>query len=359
MPISVPGLGASGNASPAFRPAFKVSKSAGGGGGLLGAASSLLGMAQADPWAECIQRVQVDLQLAPGVDSCLLEAAGASLPDIALGDALKLELGYTDQLSPVYSGKVARILSRQDGNVQLTLDNGALTLARLRQNTSFEQQSLSNVVTTLLNDAGINQSQADAGANFPFLAIDDRQSLWAWIASLAAHSGCHAWIDSSGVVQVKAGGGPAAATFRYGNDILGFQQGAATPQAGKVTVIGEGAAGSQGSQAWSWLSKKTSGISAKQGASGDARQQSAPLLRNMSAAQSSARFWQQQLTAQATRIRLTVPGNAALAVGATIKVSDCPKGRGDGEYLLTRVRHVYEKKQGFVSFLEGQAGGSP
>lgn len=359
MAISVPGLGSSTQTSPAFRPAFKVSKSAGGGGGLLGAASSLLGMAQSDPWAECVQSVQVDLQLAPGVDHCTLDVAGASMPDVALGDALKLELGYTDQLSPVYTGKVARILSRQDGRVQITLDNGALTLARLRQNTSFEQQSLSNVVTTLLNDAGINQSQSDTGANFPFLAIDDRQSLWAWMAALAAHSGCHAWIDSSGAVQVKAGGGPAAATFCYGSDILGFQHSTVTPQAAKVTVIGEGAAGSQGSQAWSWLSKKTSGISAKQGVTGDARQQTSPLLRNASAAQSSARFWQQQLKAQATRIRLTVPGNATLAVGATIKVSDCPKGRGDGEYLLTRVRHVYEKKQGFVSLLDAQAGGTP
>lgn len=358
MPISVPGLGGSTTNSPAFRPAFKVSKSAGGGGGLLAAASSLLGMAQTDPWADCVQSVQVDLQLAPGVDTCTLDVAGSSMPDVALGDALKLELGYADQLNAVYSGKIARIVSRHDGNVQITLDNGALTLARLRQNTSFEQQSLSNVVTTLLNDVGISQSQSDTGANFPFLAIDDRQSLWDWIATIAAHSGCCAWIDSSGVVQVKAGGGPAAVTFHYGSDILSLQHTKSTPQAAKVTVIGEGAAGSQGSQAWSWLSKKTSSISAKQGASGDTRQQSAPLLRNVSAAQSSARFWQQQLTAQATRIRLIVPGNATLAVGTTIKVSDCPKGRGDGEYLLTRVRHVYEKKQGFVSYLEAQAGGS-
>ncbi len=359
MSISVPGLGGSSNAAPAFRPAFKVSKSAGGGGGLLAAASSLLGMAQRDPWADCVQGIQLDLQLAPGVDSCTLETVGASLPDVALGDALKIELGYADALVPVYSGKIARLLSRQDGSVQITLDNGALTLARLRQNTSFEQQSMSNVVSTLLSDAGITDSQIDAGANFPFLAIDDRQSLWAWIAVLAAHGGCHAWIDSEGAVQIKAGGGPAVSAFTYGNDILRLQTSIAAPQAATVTVLGEGAAGSQGSQAWSWLSKKASSISARQGGSGDARQQSAPLLRSVSAAQSSAQFWQQALTAQATRIDLTVPGNADLAVGSTISVSDCPQGRGDGDYLLTRVRHVYEKKKGFITLLEGQAGGSP
>lgn len=359
MVISMPGLGGSSSNSPAFRPAFQIGQGASGGGGLLGAASSLLGMAQSDPWAECVQSLQLDLQLAPGVDTCTIETAGAGLPDVALDDALTVQLGYTDQLSPVYSGKIARLLSRQDGSVQITLDNGALTLARLRQNTSFEQQTLGNVVGTLLADAGITPGTLDTGANFPFLAIDDRQPLWAWIAALASYCGCHAWIDNSGSVQVKAGGGPAAVSFSYGSDILSMQHSTVTPQAGKVKVIGEGAAGSQGSQAWSWLSKKINGISAGQGGSGDERQQSLPALRNASAAQSRARFWQQQLTAQATRIRLTVPGNADLAVGTTISVGDCPQGRGDGEYLVTRLRHVYDKRQGFLSHVQGQAGGSP
>lgn len=361
MPISVPSLGGASSSSPAFRPAFKITQGAGGGagGGLMGAVSSVLGATQADPWAECVQSLQLDLQLAPGVDTCTIEAA-SSLPSVALGDNLSVQLGYADQLSPVYSGKIARILARQDdGSVQLTLDNGALTLSRLRQNTSFEQQTLSGVVNTLLGDAGITPGTIDTGANFPFLAIDDRQSLWQWIATLAAYSAYHAWIDNAGSVHVKAGGGPATANFSYGNDILRLQHSQATPQAGKITVIGEGAAGSQGSQAWSWLSKKTSGISAQQGTSGDQRQKSQPTLRNASAAQSSARFWQQQLSAQATRIHLTVPGNAALTVGVTISISGCPQGRGDGEYLVTRVRHVYEKKQGFVSHVEGQSGGSP
>lgn len=365
MPISLPSLGGSSSSSPAFRPAFKITQGAGGGadGGLMGAVSSLLGATQADPWAECVQSLQFDMQLAPGVDTCTVEAS-SSLPSVALGDSLSVQLGYADQLSPVYSGKIARILARQDGSVQLTLDNGALTLARLRQNTSFEQQTLSGVVNTLLSDAGITPGTIDTGVNFPFLAIDDRQSLWQWISTLAAYSACHAWVDNAGSVHVKAGGGPATASFSYGNDILSLHHSQATPQAGKITVIGEGAAGSQGSQAWSWLSKKTSGISAQQGSSGgqhqqSQRQQSQPALRNVSAAQSSARFWQQQLSAQATRILLSVPGNAALAVGVTISVSGCPQGRGDGDYLVTRVRHVYEKKQGFISHIEGQAGGSP
>lgn len=361
MAISVPGFGSSNSSSPAFRPAFKVAQGAGGGagGGLMGAVSSLLGAAQSDPWAECVQCLALDLQLAPGVDICTIDANAASLPSVALGDSLSVQLGYADQLKPVYAGKIARMLARQDGSVQITLDNGALTLARLRQNSSFEQQTLSGVVNTLLGDAGVTPGTLDTGANFPFLALDDRQSLWAWITELAAYSACHAWIDNAGSVQVKAGGGPAAVSFSYGSDILSLQHSAATPQAGKVTVIGEGAAGSQGSQAWSWLSKKTNGIKTQQGSSGDQRQQSQSVLRNVSATQSSARFWQQKLNAHATQISLTVPGNAELAVGSTISVSGSPQGRGDGDYLVTRLRHTYDKKQGFISRIEGLAGGSP
>ena len=352
------GGGGSSN-SPAYRPAFKVGQGAGGGGGLLGAAASILGMQQSDPGADCVQSLQLDLQVAPGVDACTIETVGAKLPSVALGDSLSVQLGYTDQLTPTFSGKVARVLARQDGSVQLTLDNGALTLARLRQNTSFEQQTLSGVVNTLLSDASVTPGTVDTGANFPFLAIDDRQSLWDWIATLAAYSNCYAWVDSSGSVQVKSSAGPATVTFKYGEDVLALHYSEATPQAGKVSVISEGAAGSQGSQAWSWLSKKSSGIKAQQGASGDERQRSVGALRNLSAAQTSAQFWQQRLSAVAKRVQLTTPGNATLAVGDTISVSDCPQGRGDGDFRIVRLQHFYDKKQGFVTRIDGVSGGSP
>jgi prophage tail gpP-like protein len=345
--------GSSNASSPAYRPAFKVgaAPSGGGGGGLLG------GDSQRDPWADSVQALTLDLQLAPGVDICTIEAAGAGLPSVALGDSLSLQLGYDTQLTTVYTGQVVRIRAGQDNTVQLTLDNGALTLARLRQNTSFEQQTLNAIINKVLNDAGVQAGTVHTGPDFPFMALDDSQSLWAWITDLAAMSGAFAWVDGDGKVQLKPGGGSALATFTYGHDVLALQYQARMPVAAQVTVLGEGAAGSQGSQAWSWLSKQRSAIQAQQG-SGASRQQSQAVLRNLSAVQGSAQGWLSQLTAQGERVRVTVPGNTDVQLAGTFSLSSCPQARGDGDYIATRIQHRYDKRTGFVTQLEGQRAGA-
>lgn len=374
---SAAGLGgASANGSAAYRPAFKVgaAPAGGGGGGLLGgaldavggggladAAASLLGggSAQSDPWAACVQSLVVDLRAAPGVDVCVIDAAAASMPAVALGDALQVELGYAGQLGKVFTGKVARIDARHDGSVRIGLDSGAFTLARLRTNTSYEQQTLGDIVKKLLGTTGLPSGTVSAGNTYPFVALDDRQSLWAWMAELAAQAGLLAWVDAEGKVQVQAGAGASAATFTYGADILTLTHSSRTTVAGDVTVIGEGAAGSQGTQAWSWLSKQRSPVAAQQG-SGDARQRAESALRNMAGMQASAQAWSSRLSASAATVHVTVPGQAALAVGATFTLASCPQGRGDGDFVATRVQHRYDKRQGFVTQLTGQsAGGTP
>jgi hypothetical protein len=66
------------------------------------------------------------------------------------------------------------------------------------------------------------------------------------------------------------------------------------------------------------------------------------------------------LSASVATVQVTVPGQAALSVGATFTLASCPQGRGDGDFVATRVQHRYDKRQGFVTQLTGQAaGGTP
>lgn len=375
---SAAGLGgSSASGSAAYRPAFQVgaAPAGGGGGGLLGgaldavgggdlagAASSLLGggaSGQSDPLAACVQSIKVDLRAAPGVDVCVIDVAATRMPSVALGDALQVQLGYADQLGKVFTGKVARIDARHDGSVRLSLDSGALTLARLRTNTSYERQTLGDIVKKLLGITSLSSGTVSAGNTYPFVALDDRQSMWAWVAELAAQAGLLAWVDAEGKVQVQACGGASAATFTYGADILTLTHSSRNAVAGDVTVIGEGAAGSQGTQAWSWLSKQRSNVAAQQG-SGDARQRAEPALRNMAGMQASAQAWSSRLSASAATVQVTVPGQAELSVGSTFTLASCPQGRGDGDFVATRVQHGFDKRQGFVTQLTGQAaGGAP
>src|SRR5262245_34493386 len=106
------GLGSFGKSSAVgARPRCKIAAGggAGGGGGLLDAAASLLSGPASDPWGEHLRRVEVVLGTAPSLDTCRIWLGyGPRLPEAAIGDELSVELGYDDQLSAVFHGRVAR-----------------------------------------------------------------------------------------------------------------------------------------------------------------------------------------------------------------------------------------------------------
>ena len=55
-----------------------------------------------------------------------------------------------------------------------------------------------------------------------------------------------------------------------------------------------------------------------------------------------------------SRVRARVTGVATLAVGQRVSLGGLPGGSGDGDYLLTRVRHRFDVT-GFSTEIEGSA----
>lgn len=354
MPFDLPSSSSSTGATEA--PAFAVRQgAAGGAGGLMAAASSLMGSPQRDPWAACLKAIAITRSFAPGVDRCELDVARTpDTPDVAVDDALSIQLGYGSSLSPVFSGKLARIVTALDGTLRLSLDSGCLALAHYRQNASFEQQDAGRLVRSIIGSPGLSAGTIENGASYPFIALDDRLDSWQWIARLARDSGLQAWFDAEGKLNFKTvvAGAPAA-SFRYGESLLALEFGERRAPWEQVDVVGEGAAGSQGSQAWSWLSKQRSNVAATGGSGSVAAIRSEASLRSMADAQGSARALAERGSKRAQSVRVRVPGNAALGPGDVISLSDCPGGRGDGQYLLWRIQHRFDKRSGFTSWLEG------
>ncbi len=356
MPFDLPTSSVASGATAA--PAFAVRQgAASAGGGLMAAASSLLGAPQQDPWAGCLKSISITRGFAPGVDVCeLVVARTPDLPALAVDDELALQLGYGDSLSPAFSGKVARLVCALDGTLRLSLDSGCLALSRQRKSESFEQQDAGRLVRALLSDPGLSAGSVESGASYPFIALDDRHSSWEWIARLARDSGLQAWFDAEGKLNFKTVVAAApAARFRYGESLLALEFSQRRPPWQQVDVVGEGAAGSQGSQAWSWLSKQRSNVAATGGSGSAAALRAESSLRSLEAVQGSARALAERGSQRAQSVRLKVPGNAALGPGDVIELSDCPAGHGDGQYLLWRVQHRFDKRGGFNSWLEGVA----
>lgn len=347
--------------NPGFRPAFAIKAAApAGGGGLLdavsSAASSLIGLgaSQSDPWAENLQSLSLTRACAPFVDQCSVRLSrGPSAPEVALGDALTASAGFDSDLKSVLTGTVTSMTSGTGSSMDIIISSPAQKLASMRQNSSYEQHSLSDLLQLWANEAGVSVGTVEAGPTFPFVAIDDRRSIWDWMAEIAGLCGLKVWLDGDGALQCKAASSASAARYVYGQDVIAFDFVARGAGLEQVSVSGEGAAGSQGAQAWSWLVKNVGGVQVEKGGGSHGRVRSPGLLRNRAAVESAAQGLHGSAKASASSLRLRVSGAAHLGPESRFDLSGCPQASGDGSYKLGRVTHRYDAEQGFTSELHG------
>jgi hypothetical protein len=344
--------------APGFRPACKITQGAASSssGGLLDTVASLLSAPQADPWADNLRSVEIAQGPAPFLDTCRLWLARTSTtPAVAVGDELGVQLGFDGSLATVFTGKVVVLSGTRDQGLEAVLASPAHLLAQSRQNASFEQQTLGDVVRQWAGEAQVTAGNVDSGASFPFLAVDDRRSAWEWIGALARLAGLLAWIDAEGKLNCKQPAGTPVRTYRYGQDLLRPRFIERVASLGEVTVSGEGAAQSQGAKAWSWLAKSADSVQASAGDGAPKRLYQEGVLREHAAAAAAAEGIAQRAHAARSVIEVAVPGSAEVGVGALFALADCPGGRGDGIYVALRVRHRYAKAHGFFTQLHGLA----
>jgi phage protein D len=362
---------------PAFRrPVFEVTLGPGGGGdgalgglgGLAGAAAGALGLSPggaADPWKQHLVALAATCHLAPAVDALdLWLTPDPQAPAAAPGDAGSLRLGYADGAPElVFTGRVIAVRRMVAGPSRVTLASGATDLARLRVNRSYEKRTAGEIVGDLAGEAGVATGTVEDGLDLPFHVIDDRRSAWVHIAELARLCGFLAFIDPSGELTFAPppSGGPAQ-TFTCGEDVLALDTRDGEPEVGEVTTSGEGAAGSQGADAWSWLIKDPAAVQGTAGGTGPARLAADPALRSGAAARQAAAGIAGAVARLRTTGSLLVPGAPAVTVGSLVEIAGAPHAALGGQLLVRGVRHRFDKRQGFVTRLDlaavgGAAGG--
>lgn len=366
-------LGASlfGSASPAAvrKPTLTITFGAGatdGLGGLAALVGSALGVnlgGGADPWQQHTVALSVESGLAPFVDVATITVAiTPQTPVVALADVGVLALGYGDEdAKPVFTGKVAAI--RRAGAVHaIRLINGGGDLARLRLNQGFEQQSAGAIAEEVAGLAEVATETIEAGGDYPYYLLSQGQNAYRHLADLARQNNFAAWFTTAGkLVFAPLTAGEPVATFTYGADLLAFQLNEAPSPVAGVTVVGEGAAGSQGAKAWSWLVKDPAAVTSSAGDASAARLVSAAGLRTGALVQSTATGLSNFGSLGQVSGRLLVPGAPAVTVGSTIEVVEAPDPAANGRFLVQRVRHDFARQQGFttlIHFAKAGEGGS-
>jgi phage protein D len=309
------------------------------------------GGASSDEWAQALVGFSVESAAAPWVDAATVHVASARGPASAPGDAGHIKAGYDDASNDVvFTGRIETVRYGLDGITRIAAATGAALLARLRMNQGYEQVTAADIVKDLASKASVETDAVEDGATYAFYAIDDRRTAWDHIAALARRSGFRAFLSREGKLNfrpVEAGG--AVQTFSYGGDVLALELTSAVAAAAGVTVVGEGAAGSNGSDAWSWLLKDPSAARAEAGDDASARLRTDASLRSLDASQAAADAMAAAVTGATLAGWLLTAGAPAVAVGSTIEIAGAPQPALNGVCVVDRVVHRFGKGQGFTT----------
>jgi phage protein D len=317
--------------------------------------------ASADDWRKVLISIELQLGLLPHVDLLRLTwaADAEGSPDLAVGDTGSVKLGYDDEGSEaVFSGRVDRLRPTLDGRMIMEAVNGGADLARLRVDKAFEQQSAGDVVVDLTGQVGVDTASVSDGIKLPWLALDSGRHALAHVTELARRCGFPAYFDGDGaLVFAEVPAAPPVASFSYGADLLRMEVDQRGDLGGGYQLYGEGAAGSQGDDAWCWLVKDPSSVKGEAGDDPN-RVLADRALRTGGAAADAANGAQQAAQFNHDTARLWVPGCPFALPATTVSVAESPQDAMNGDWMVTGVVHQLARGRGFTSKLTvTRAGG--
>ena len=325
--------------TPAVRkPAFEVS----------------FGSGSTDDWARSLAEISVEAGLAPAVDAAtVVLSARADAPPVALADTGSVSLGFGDDTTVgVFTGSVRAVTRTVAGRTRVVASNGAAVLASFRLDQGYEQQSAGAIVQDLASRVAVEAGSVDDGPQLPYYVVDSRSSAWDHVARLAELAGFEAWFDADGSLHFGPfQAGSPAQTFTYGQDVLVLDAVEAPPAAGAVTVVGDGAAGSNGSDAWSWNLKDASQLKGAAGSGDPALLVQLGAVRSADAASAAAAGIAAKAKLGGLTARLVVPGAPKAAVGSTVAVANAPDSTLNGSWLVRATRHRLVKSRGYTTLL--------
>ncbi len=317
------------------------------------------GAGSAEDFAGTLSSFRVVLAVAPGVDWAEVTLAAKSAPSLAPGDIGSIAAGYEDSSTDkLFTGAVYLLRRSLDGSLRLTAAGGAAALARMRVNQSYEKRTAGDIVRDLATRAGAPPGRIEDGEQYPFYVVDDGMNGWRHVAALAGKNNYVAACDSEGQLDFRpASSGAPVATFTWATDLLALRAWESDAKPGQWTVIGEGAAGSNGEDAWAWVVADASPVKKSAGA-GPERLLSDPSLRSAASVGKAALGRVAAASRMASWAEILGPGSAAVRPGELVEVKDAQDSALNGQYLALRVEHHYSKMGGFTTRVAGTKSGA-
>ena len=277
---------------------------------------------------------------------------------IKLGDQLTVELTAGDRSGKVMTADVQSIAS-SFGQTKITGTTGKQKLANARLNQIYENQTLSQIVKDLASQVGAATGEVETGSTYSYFVVHESKSLLSQIRELSMRDGLDVYFDIDNKLTLKKFNKSSADhTFNYGIDILDLQLLNRQPTSDHIPVYGESPASNQGTDTWHWLVKDLSPFRSEvgQGPKTLAIQDSAVRTKDAADGLAVSKFG--AIKDHSALGRLKILGNPLVKLGDAIEIKNSPKPELNGLFKVTSVRHVLNKRDGYLTFIafSGQGG---
>jgi phage protein D len=304
-----------------------------------------------EPQASTVVDLTVRLDIDTPADSfaLVLGNVGGLKPDRE--DEAKIELGYADNggLTQVMVGTVVTI----EPNLTTTRVvgySGAAALLRTFVEQTYETKTAGAIVRDLAEKAGLDVATADDGITFPAYVIDGRRSVYNHIQDLATLGGLDLYVNADGeLVFEKFVGGKAVHVFEHAKHIVALDVMRTPPLAGRVEAWGESPTGSQGDEAWPWLTKDFSSSKGTAGTGNPVFLLERPALRTTNAARTAAEAALTTIQRRTLRGRLLTIGRPEVKLGDAIQLRGMPDDSLNQNFQVRSVTHRITKLGGFTT----------
>ncbi|MFP4033079.1 MAG: hypothetical protein ACLFTV_16095 [Desulfococcaceae bacterium] len=271
------------------------------------------------------------------------------LADAGPGDPFVIALGYGDgDLETVLTGAVHRV-NHGPAGVTLEALAGTAVLSAFRHAGSYLQQTVADIVSDLVSQAGGATGTVDAALQLAAYHVDERRPVWAHIRDLAGLGDYEIAADPDGNLMFgPPRTGASDHTLRYGADLLGWAAGDREP--GGIAWAGapHGAGSEQGAEKWHLLLKDPTGGPPA------APTRVLAAAREQETADAFGEGRGARLDRRASGGQALIVGDSAIRPGDLAELAELPGG-GAGAFRCKAVRYRLSVGQGFLSRLELEA----
>jgi hypothetical protein len=290
-------------------------------------------------WTTQLVRLEVVLELAPGLDELTAVLPAAAPFDSEPGDPVALTLDNGEGEADVFAGRLDSI-QRGFDEIRLTAFDAGGALAQVRPSATYEQVTAATIVRNLCSDAGVDVGDLADGQQLPFYVADPSRTALEHIARVSAWNGALARVGSDGRVEtVVLDASQAELALRSGREVLRIAQDTLAAPIERFVVAGEAGAGeSSAPEAHRPVTDFFAG-SRPDGPSASTVWRFEPALRTAAAAATAGAALERAYRADRAGGTLETWLLAGIRPGTVFEIQDLPDGLAVGPFWAYHVRH--------------------